>query len=417
MDSRVRALERLLETTRNLSVALEFESFLQSLSLAACELTSSQAASILRYDSATDQLHYLAASHLQRDILRATSIPLEGSVAGWVFRHARPLIVPDATQDKRHFKPLDKLTGVQTKSLLAAPLVFRGRPIGAIEAINKTGGSNYTEDDAVILATLASLAAFALRENELHQRVEEHYVERAELDRLKSDFIAITSHELRTPLGLILGHSTFLRELLDAQYHEQLDIIIRNATRLKEIVENLANVENYESGAARVRERLVTMNQLVKDVTDSFLADARRKKITLQAEISSENLVVEGDAGKIAIALSNLIKNALTFTDSGGHVGVAAEAVPGYVKVAVVDDGVGIPAQDLPRVFDRFYQVASHLTRKHGGMGLGLSVAKAMVDLHGGRISVESVEGKGAIFTMLLPVNRSQASAAEKFLS
>jgi signal transduction histidine kinase len=129
-------------------------------------------------------------------------------------------------------------------------------------------------------------------------------------------------------------------------------------------------------------------------------------------------LVVEGEEGKIAIILSNLIKNALAFTDPGGHIAVAAERVPGYVKVTVVDDGIGIPVSDLPRIFERFYQVEGHLTRKHGGMGLGLSVAKAMVEMHGGRISVESAEGKGSIFTVLLPVNRSQATAAEKvFLS
>jgi signal transduction histidine kinase len=414
MNQRVRNLERLLEVTRNLSASLDFEPFLQSLVMVACELTSSEAASILRYDSANDQLHFLAAPHFQRDVLRTVFVPLEGSAAGWTFRHARPLFVQEAARDKRHFKEVDKLTGVQTRSLLAVPLIFRGRTIGVIEALNKTGGSHYTEEDVTILETLASMASQAIREHDLQEDVNNLQSQRADLDRLKSDFIAITSHELRTPLGLILGHSTFLREIVDAQYYEQLDIIIRNATRLKEIVENLSNVDNYQSGAARVHQHVVQINTLVKDVTDSFKTEARRKKITLEAEIARENLVVEGEEGKIGIALSNLIKNALTFTDAGGHVGVAAEAVPGYVKLSVVDDGIGIPPQDQPRIFDRFYQVSSHLTRRHGGMGLGLSVAKAMIELHGGHISVESAEGKGTIFTVLLPINRSQVSAAEK---
>ncbi|MEW5941926.1 MAG: HAMP domain-containing sensor histidine kinase, partial [Chloroflexota bacterium] len=385
-----------------------------SLVLTACELTSSEAASVLRCDSADGQLHFVAAPRAQRDLLRVALVPLDGSAAGWAFRHASPLVIQDARRDRRHFKAVDQLTGIATRSLLAVPLVFRGEALGVMEAVNKIGDAHYTEDDVIILETLASVAASALREHDLSRRVESHQSERAELDRLKSDFIAITSHELRTPLGLILGHSTFLRELVDERFHEQLDIIIRNATRLKEIVENLSNVDNYQSGAARVRERVVAMNNLVKDVTDFFLGDARRKGVTLQAEIAPGNLMVEGEEGKIAIVLSNLIKNALTFTDSGGHIAVAAEAVPGYVKVTVVDDGIGIPAADLPRVFDRFYQVESHLTRRHGGMGLGLSVAKAMVEMHGGRISVESAEGKGSAFTVLLPVNRSQASAAEK---
>jgi len=414
MDSRIHTLERLLEATRNLSAALDFEPFLQSLVMIACDLTSSEAASVLQYDPADDQLHFIAAPRYQRDLLRSAPVPLEGSAAGRAFRMASPLLVQDARREKYHFKVVDELTGVVTRSLAVVPLIFRGQTLGVLEAVNKIGEGNYTEEDVTILETLAALGALVVRERQLAERVESHQSESANLDRLKSDFIAITSHELRTPLGLILGHSTFLRDIVDEKYYEQLDIIIRNATRLKEIVENLSNVDNYQTGAARLRERKVSMNNLVKDLTDFFLGDALRKGITLKAEIAPGNLAVEGEEGKITIVLSNLIKNAITFTDKGGHIAVAAESIPGYVKVTVVDDGIGIPARDLPRIFDRFYQVESHLTRKHGGMGLGLSVAKAMVEMHGGRISVESAVGKGAIFTVLLPVDRSQASAAEK---
>ncbi len=102
------------------------------------------------------------------------------------------------------------------------------------------------------------------------------------------------------------------------------------------------------------------------------------------------------------------------FTNQGGHVFVTGELVPGYVKVSVIDDGIGIPAKDLPHIFDRFFQVESHLTRRHGGMGLGLSVAKVMIEMHGGRIWAESMEGKGSNFTFLLPVNPVQAEAGSR---
>ena len=123
-------------------------------------------------------------------------------------------------------------------------------------------------------------------------------------------------------------------------------------------------------------------------------------------------LLVEGDASKISIALSNVVRNALDFNNPGGHVSILAGQIPGFVKISVIDDGIGIPAKDLPHVFERFYQVESHLTRRHGGMGLGLSVAKVMTELHGGRISAESVEGQGSNFTILLPVNPEQATPA-----
>jgi two-component system sensor histidine kinase VicK len=117
---------------------------------------------------------------------------------------------------------------------------------------------------------------------------------------------------------------------------------------------------------------------------------------------------LHADETKLSIALSNLIKNALQFTEAGGHVTVSVQEDSGYFKVSVIDDGIGIPARDLPRVFERFFQVETHLTRHYGGMGLGLSVAKAMVELHGGRIWAESEEGKGSVFTFLLPTEQAQ---------
>ena len=411
-------INRLLTVIQTLNESLEFDSFLQSIVDEVCELTSSETASILRYDSTADVLVFAAAPAIQLEFLRGVQVPLEGSAAGWTFRHAHPLVLQNTAEDLRHYKEVDRLTGMHTRSLLAAPLMFRGGPLGVIEAVNKTGDAHYTEDDVIILETLAAVAAFAMHTNELQGQVDHAYGEMASLDRLKSDFVAITSHELRTPLGLILGHATFLRELVGAEYHEQLDLIIRNATRLKEIVDNLASVDNYQSGAARVRQREISMARLVQDVVESFHEEARRKGVDLRSKVGADRLTVEGEAGKIEIAVSHLVRNAILFTDSGGHVLVTAEAVPGYVKVTVVDDGVGIPEKDLERIFERFYQVESHLTRRHGGMGLGLSVAKAMIEMHGGRIWAESVEGGGSRFIFLLPVNASQASAAEKvFLS
>lgn len=409
----IERINRLLTVVQTLGASLEFDAFLQSVVEEVCELTSSESASILRYESGTDNLLFIAAPPEQLQFLRGVQVPLEGSAAGWVFRHAEPLLVQNTAHDKRHYKEVDRLTGARTRSILAAPLMFRGGPLGVLEAVNKRKGE-YTEEDIAVLETLAALAAFSIHESELQKQIERLQAETSSLERLKADFIAIASHELRTPLGLILGHATFLRELTDKKYHEQLDLIIRNATRLKEIVDNLSSVDNYQSGAARVRQKQVVITRLAQDVVESFHEEARRKGVDLRLAAPSSPLTAEGEAGKIEVALSHLVRNAITFTDSGGHVLVSVEAVPGYVKVSVADDGIGIPASDLTRVFERFYQVENHLTRRYGGMGLGLSVAKAMVEMHGGRIWAESVEGQGSRFIFLLPINASQASAAEK---
>jgi signal transduction histidine kinase len=125
-------------------------------------------------------------------------------------------------------------------------------------------------------------------------------------------------------------------------------------------------------------------------------------------EVDASNHEIHADGVKINIALSNLVKNAIQFTDNGGTTTIKISEDSGYYKTEVVDNGIGIPSKDLPKLFDRFFQVEEHLTRKHGGMGLGLSVAKSMVELHGGRIWVESEEGKGSTFTFLLPMGEPE---------
>jgi signal transduction histidine kinase len=404
-------LDRVLELARNLSTIQESEPYVQSLLSAAVELTESETASILNYDAEIQELRFAAVPWYHRDALKLVGVPVEGSAAGWVIQEKLPLVIADVSHDSRHFVAADRISDFHTRSILAVPLFYKGKVIGVFEALNKTGGGEYTDDDVVIMETLASLAVAATQNELLERRIQTSYEEVAELDRLKSDFIAITSHELRTPLGLILGHATFLREVLGEAHYEQLDSIIRNATKLKDIVENLSNVDNYQSGVARLRQNRISVSQVIQDVATAFQEIAAEKAIDLKVNTGSNDLLMEGDGTKIGIALSNLIKNALTFTNNGGQVHVTAEAVPGYVKVSVMDNGVGIPSSDLPRVFERFFQVESHLTRRHGGMGLGLAVAKAMIEMHSGRIWAESVEGKGSNFTFLLPLDVPQSTA------
>lgn len=410
-NERIDHLERLLEVVRGLTTAPDLDTFLQTIISEATELTNSELSSILEYDENAGELRFLAMQWFERDLLRPMAVPLEGSAAGWVFRKGQPLIIQDVHADQRHFKIVDRMTNHLTQSLVAVPLMVRGHVVGVLEALNKKDDAHYTEEDLTLLETLGALAAQAMENVDLARKVRASKIELAELERLKSDFIAITSHELRTPLGLILGHSTFLRELAGEQFGEQLDTIIRNATRLKEIVENLADVDNYQNGSARVRGDKVSMTKIAEDVLSSFRREAEQRTISLKLEVSESPYYIQADLGKITIALSNLVKNAIQFTESGGHVTVKIEEDSGYIKVLVSDDGIGIPARELPRVFERFYQVETHLTRRYGGMGLGLSVAKAMVELHGGRIWAES-SGRGSTFTFLLPMNHASSADA-----
>jgi signal transduction histidine kinase len=177
-------------------------------------------------------------------------------------------------------------------------------------------------------------------------------------------------------------------------------------------VEKLSDIDNVQNGAARVRSNKVSLAKIVEDTILIFQDEAKTRNITLTSEMKKIPFFIDADASKIGIVLGNLVKNALQFTNAGGTILIKVEEDSGYMKVSVSDTGIGIPVKDLPRVFERFFQVEGHLTRKYGGMGLGLSVAQSMIELHDGRIWAESEEGKGSIFTFLLPIEKSAKPAA-----
>jgi len=396
--------ERLVEVSQLLNQGFELEPFLQKIADCICELTLSQAGSIFLYEEETGLLKFVAAPRSHKDSLKRIRVPLENSIAGRAYTQGQPVIVQNARLEPLVFREVDQVLDFETQSILAVPIIYGGHPLGAMEAINKFGSAHYNEEDVTILESLASYAAIAFFTTALLEEVQIAHQNLEELERMKSDFIAIASHELRTPLGLILGHATFLQETIqDKQVNNQLDVVVRNAERLKEIIEQMSNLNAPQIGKMRVRRSQVSISPLIQEVCKSFGKAARRKHITLTVEVSPSDLSVEADAEKITLALGNIIENALAFTNENGHIWVRAERVPGHVKVSVIDNGIGIPAKDVQRVFDRFFQVESHATRRHGGMGLGLSVAKVMVEMHGGQIWAESVEGKGSNFSFLLP--------------
>jgi signal transduction histidine kinase len=408
-------LERLLEVSRTLSSTLDLPRLLQAIVDIAAELTQSEGASILLYHPAEGELRFETASGEQRGQLGKISVPLESSIAGWVFTHTRPMVVQDASADPRVFRRVDHALNFRTRSIVGVPLMVKQEAIGVIEAVNKQPGRNYTEDDQAILESLAAQAAIAIENARLLARLQEANTELMRLDRMKSDFIAIASHELRTPLGLILGHATFLKELIPKQYDEQMDVIVRSAMRLKTIIEDMSTISHKDEGQSRVRRAPFSMSKLVEDAVHRFREAATEKQIEIGFDVPpNDSLVVHGDRDKLDVALTNLIRNAVTFTDRGGQIGVKAETEGGFVRVYVVDTGIGIPTGEVERVFERFYQVESHLTRKHGGMGLGLSIAKAMVEMHNGQIWCESKEGLGSLFCFVLPVDEKQATAAAR---
>jgi signal transduction histidine kinase len=271
--------------------------------------------------------------------------------------------------------------------------------------LNKLGDEGFSQDDIQIASTLAAQAAIAIENARLLAELKHAYDDLAELDELKSNFVSIASHELRTPLAVILGYASFLRDEVSGEAGEQVDIVLQSALRLRALIDDMVNLRHVDTGEVQLERDVFSATELVREVADEFGQVAMAKQQTLRLDIPDDPLRIDADRQKIYLVLANLLSNAIKFTSSRGRVQVSALKKGDEIWITVMDTGIGIPERDYNHIFDRFYQVEPSLTRHYEGMGLGLSIAKSMVELHKGRIWVESVVGKGSRFTVALPVS------------
>jgi signal transduction histidine kinase len=398
-------LQRILEISQILTSTYDLEELLQMILAAATELTKTEAASILLLNEGGTELRFAATTGNDKEKLMALRVPVEGSLAGAILHSGAPMVFEDVKQDPRHFAGVDKQIAFESRSILGVPLLMRDRPVGVLEAVNKTDSSPFSEEDGQVLMTLAAQAAVAIENARLVTALQKAYEQLNRVDQIKSDFIAIASHELRTPLGLILGYAAMLKEdVQNPETTEQLDVVMNSALRLRDLIDDMVNVQHIEEGKAKLVLSEFAVQDVVQQVVQAVSELYTTKEQEMLISVPPHPLQVKADRDKITLVLNNLLTNAIKFTDPRGRIMISAEQQNGDIQVHVADTGVGIPAGEIERIFDRFYQVEPHLTRQHGGLGLGLAIAKGMVELHGGKIWVESVEGLGSRFSFSVPV-------------
>ncbi len=282
-------------------------------------------------------------------------------------------------------------------SYMCVPLLVQGRAIGAMSFVSSDSGRSFTEDDLRFAQDVAFRAAIAVENSRAHAEVQR-------ANHLKDEFLATLSHELRTPLNAVLGYSRMLREgTLPADKHSRaFDIIERNATALAQIVADILDVSRITAGKLRLERRAVDLRSVIDDAVAAILPAAEAKGVVVR--VDAPPLLLSADGDRLQQVVWNLVANAVKFTSRGGHVDVTVERRQDEVVIAVTDDGVGIAPAFLPHVFERYRQAESRPTREHGGLGLGLSIAKHLVEMHGGTIDVSSDGvGKGAAFRVRLP--------------
>lgn len=394
-----RKAQRMMEISCELNSSADLETLLRVIMDAATELTDSEAASVILLDPHTRDLYFAATSRGSSPDLIGMVVPLDTSIAGDILKREQPVIVPDVSTDPRHHKQISQAIDHETRSLLGVPMLAEERKVGVLEAINKIHGP-YSPDDVQTLSTLASLAALAIHKAGLIAQLEEANRQLSELDRLKSNFIAIASHELRTPLTIILGYVSLLKDQIDG--HE-IEGALAAAMRLRRLMEDMFNLRYIDAGESQLNLTRFCLANLAQDTVKERNNLAEAKEHTLSLEAPSERCEILADRDAVRVVLSNLISNAIRFTPAGGEIHLTVTDRPHEIWVAVRDNGIGIPQQEQKRIFNRFYQVEHHMTRQHGGMGLGLAIASELLALQQGRIWVESQVGKGSTFTFALP--------------
>lgn len=241
------------------------------------------------------------------------------------------------------------------------------------------------------------------------EKLEQANRELATLDRMKTDLLANVSHELRTPLSAIRGYVEFIQEgqlgPISEPQRKGLDVCQRNAERLTKTINMLLDFSRMELGRVTVRPAPFQIGRLISQIVAGIESDARKRNIRIEMSIEPDLRPVDADRDRITQVLENLLTNAMKFTPDGGSVTIGARAVDdrSRVEISVADTGVGIPASERARIFDKFYQSDATATRKFGGIGLGLAIVKSILDAHQSTITVDERPGGGSLFRFSLP--------------
>jgi signal transduction histidine kinase len=313
------------------------------------------------------------------------------------------LIIDDVGKDPRWNPDVSQAIAFRTRSILGVPMHDMERPMGVLEALNKQEGS-FTYEDVETLAILADLAGVAVERARLIEELRQANTELNELDQTKSSFIALASHELRTPLSVILGYVSFLRDDATSETAEQLDYVMTAAVRLRSLIQDMLNFQYTAAGENKLHLKQVDCVEMLREIVDSRDETALAKQQSITIKLPPAIIPVFVDKGMIEVVINNLLSNAIKFTPQGGHIEIVLNKQTDEVWITVSDDGIGVPSDKLERIFTRFYQVEDHMRRHYEGMGLGLAIAKELIELHHGRIWVENKQPTGSKFFVALPL-------------
>jgi len=347
-------------------------------------------------------------------------------ITGWVAQQGENLIIPDTWADERHFKSVDKKTGVAVRSMLSIPLRMKGKVTGVLNMVDLRVG-HFTHNDLILLEPIAAAAASAIENARLytmaqqeigerklaeaallaaHNELKEKNAQLQELNASKDKFFSIISHDLKSPFTTLLGFAQLLVENLDRYRPDEIKHHVERlhtaAERLYALLENLLTWARLQRGVLECHPERINLVEIAADNVALFAAKAEQKQITLRAT-SLKDASVYADYSMVNTVLRNLISNALKFTRAGDQIEVSAHSAEADVEIAVSDTGTGISPENIPKLFRIDVHYTNVGTAGEIGTGLGLNLCRELVERNGGRIWVESEVGKGTTFRFTLP--------------
>jgi K+-sensing histidine kinase KdpD len=397
---RLRSLIPLFEFNKTLLSTVEIESLLRHvLELAQSETKADLA--ILFLAEAGEIKQYSQFSVPQSG---DQAQPLLLDLANWIMQHQERISLRRGEAVGGQFETLPEALGVDY--ITCIPLVAKeGRSLGTL--VLGKHAVPFASGDSEFLQVMGGQAAIAIENAHLFQEIQRAYNELKKLDHMKSEFINIAAHELRTPLAILMGYATVMEEEASGQDQVRLNVITRNAMRLRALVDDMLNLSYLETGQAQLRLEEVDLGRLLQDAVSDMHTSAQEKSLSVEVCVPADFPPMVTDREKLDLVVMNLLSNAIKYTPEGGRIWLKAWVEGDKAVVAVRDSGIGIPAEARDKIFERFYQVASSLTRQQGGTGLGLAIAKGMIELCRGRIWVESEVGQGSTFTFEVPLQIS----------
>ena len=353
---------------------------------------------------------YIVLGEKAEQLRNITLVQGEG-IAGYVAATGVPMVVSDVTREHHFSQRVDQATGFKTRSIACVPLRVRDELKGVIEVVSKRVGS-FGDKDLDMLTAIAGPVAIMINHARLIDDLKSLHEKLEKAGRVKAEFLATMTHELRTPINVVIGNldillGGFLGELNDRQ-KESLKTALRNSGEALNLVTSLLDLSRIEAGQVVVRVEEFSLEDVWKELEILFRTGLSGKEVELRWQVKTPLPRLKTDKIKIKEILGNIVLNAVKFTDRGA-IEVSVSSVEGgeQIEIEVRDTGVGIPEDFLPLIFEPFRQAEGSFSRSHGGVGLGLSIARRLLNLLHGRVEVESEVGKGSTFRITIPAKYS----------